>query len=392
MILRLRTPNAERAPNPRIEMRASCDGLPRFASVTPGMNASTCSTCVRVIPGTVESGRVLVIAYGKSSGERRASRVTTTVGSLVAFESVCCARMFSAAAATINAAAVPYSAHFRAMARRELNRRRKNALRRRPSTPLGIGYGTSSQSRRRGRRDLIPTLREIRNAMHHPIRRRRSLQLVVEELLHAVRDVLLIRAALRIVDVTVVADEVHLLAESPHADEQLDALIPRYGVVHVILHHEQWRRDLVEPEERGILDETCRILPDRSADAALRRLVLEGARESSAPTDAAVRARHVHDRRAEHRRREDVRLRDHVEALVSAPRLTLHTELRGIDVSAREQHLDAGDDRLHRARTRIALFIMNAGLEDDVAVRRVVRRVDHVTTVRRHVRVTILRE
>ena len=32
----LRAPNCDRAPNPRIEMRVSCDGFVRFATVTPG--------------------------------------------------------------------------------------------------------------------------------------------------------------------------------------------------------------------------------------------------------------------------------------------------------------------------------------------------------------------
>jgi hypothetical protein len=36
----LRTPNAERAPNPRIESRVSCVGLFRFATVSPGISAS----------------------------------------------------------------------------------------------------------------------------------------------------------------------------------------------------------------------------------------------------------------------------------------------------------------------------------------------------------------
>ena len=52
-------------------------------------------------------------------------------------------------------------------------------------------------------------------------------------------------------------------------------------------------------------------------------LVLAGARDARAPANAAVRARHVRDRRARHRRGEHVRLRDQVRRLIAAPRLTL---------------------------------------------------------------------
>ena len=38
-----RTPNAERAPNPRMEMRGSCVGLFRFATVRPGIASSISS-------------------------------------------------------------------------------------------------------------------------------------------------------------------------------------------------------------------------------------------------------------------------------------------------------------------------------------------------------------
>src|SRR5437773_6652232 len=76
----LRTPNAERAPNPRIDTRVSCDGLFRLATVTPGSSARVCSTSVCVCPGATLSGRTLLIAYGRSSDDRPTSRVTVTTG------------------------------------------------------------------------------------------------------------------------------------------------------------------------------------------------------------------------------------------------------------------------------------------------------------------------
>src|SRR5262249_49111951 len=72
---------------------------------------------------------------------------------------------------------------------------------------------------------LVLPLVHVRNALGHPIRRWCSLQLVVEELLHAHGDVFLIRAARRVMHVVVVGDHVDLLPQAAHADEQLDALI-----------------------------------------------------------------------------------------------------------------------------------------------------------------------
>ena len=76
----LRAPNCDRAPKPRMEMRVSCDGFVRFATVTPGSSDSVCSTSMCVWPGSKLSGRVVLIAYGRSSGERPMSRVTVTTG------------------------------------------------------------------------------------------------------------------------------------------------------------------------------------------------------------------------------------------------------------------------------------------------------------------------
>ena len=49
----LRTPNADRAPKPRMEMRASCVGLLRFATVTPGSPCRVSSTSRCVWPGSL---------------------------------------------------------------------------------------------------------------------------------------------------------------------------------------------------------------------------------------------------------------------------------------------------------------------------------------------------
>ena len=78
------------------------------------------------------------------------------------------------------------------------------------------------------RRELDHGPGQVGNALHHPVRRRRALQLVVEELLHPHRDVLLVGAAGRVVHVVVVVDQVHLLPQPANAPAKnpLDALVP----------------------------------------------------------------------------------------------------------------------------------------------------------------------
>ena len=134
-------------------------------------------------------------------------------------------------------------------------------------------------------------------------------------------------------NVVVVVDEVHLFAETAQSDEHLDALIPRYGVVGIVMHHEERRRDAIRPEEGRVLEIARLALPDRAADAALGVLVLEGARESGSPTNAAVRARHVGHGRTGHRGTEEMRLRDQERRLISTPGVALNSESFRIDVA-----------------------------------------------------------
>ena len=87
-----------------------------------------------------------------------------------------------------------------------------------------------------------------------------------------------------------------------------------------------------------------------------------------------------------------MRLRDQIRCLVPAPRLALKTEPFGIHIAAREQPLHAGNNRLERARTRVPNLVVNVRLEDEISVRRVVGRIDHVAARRRHVVVQAVRE
>src|SRR5215213_5134214 len=80
--------------------------------------------------------------------------------------------------------------------------------------------------RRRVRRarDLVAALQAEGDALEHPVWRRRTAQMVVEELLHPHGDVLLIGALRGIVLVAVVVEKVDLLPEPAQRDEHLDPL------------------------------------------------------------------------------------------------------------------------------------------------------------------------
>jgi hypothetical protein len=81
-------------------------------------------------------------------------------------------------------------------------------------------------------------------------------------------------------------------------DSQRGALAEGDRAVHVVVHDEQRRLDLVEPEERRVLDVAHRHLPETAAEPALRALVLELPAHAALEPDAAAGARHVGDRRA----------------------------------------------------------------------------------------------
>src|SRR5690606_35294684 len=108
-------------------------------------------------------------------------------------------------------------------------------------------------------------------------------------------------------------------------------------------------------------------LPERAAETALRLLVLELPDHPGRPADPAVRARHVHDRRARLGRGEDIGLRDHVGDLVAAPAVALHTDRLLVDEAAPDQLGDAGDDRVQRALARVPDPVDYVRDEDEVA-------------------------
>src|ERR1019366_6356733 len=126
---------------------------------------------------------------------------------------------------------------------------------RRPSPFLGLLLLGDSPRRTGSRLHLIPPLLDERNPARHPVRSRRSQQLVREKLLHLLVDVFLIGTLARVVTLAVVRDHVRLLLEAAHGEVELDSLVPRHGPVGVVLHPHDRRGDAIEVEERGVLDE-----------------------------------------------------------------------------------------------------------------------------------------
>ena len=119
-----------------------------------------------------------------------------------------------------------------------------------------------------------------------------------------------------------------------------------------------------------------RILPDRSADAALRPLVLELPRQARAPADAVVGADHVGHRRARLRRLEAVGLRHHVGDLIAAPAVALDADRVLIHEALIHHRLDRRQHALQRALAGIAGGVDDVRRQHQVAVADVVADVD----------------
>src|SRR5688572_15445240 len=103
---------------------------------------------------------------------------------------------------------------------------------------------------------------------------------MIEELLQAARVVFLIDALPQAVPLAVVVEHVNLFTEAAQREVELDALIPRYRVVFVVVNHQQRRLHAISTEDRRVLQKTHRVLPKASADPRLRVLVLKLTRET----------------------------------------------------------------------------------------------------------------
>src|SRR6185295_16755398 len=104
-------------------------------------------------------------------------------------------------------------------------------------------------------------------------------------------------------------------------------------------------------------------------------LVLKLARQSRAPTNAAVGAGHVRDGGARFGRFEAIRLRDHVGDLIPAPTVSLDADVVLVNESSIDYGLHRREDALQRITSRIAGLIDNVRHENQVAVADVVSRI-----------------
>src|SRR5215467_9732009 len=97
--------------------------------------------------------------------------------------------------------------------------------------------------------DWSPLLR-LRNAVSHPLRRRRALQVVIEELLHPLLEVLLILLPREMVRLARIREQDHLLPPATRGAVQLQALMPVHRVVRRAVQNQEGRRDVAGVIER----------------------------------------------------------------------------------------------------------------------------------------------
>ena len=76
------------------------------------------------------------------------------------------------------------------------------------------------------------------------------------------------------VRLAVVAEHVGFLAEPPHRHVEFDALVPRHGIVGVVVNRQIRRVDAFDPEDRRVLNELKRRVPERFTDAVVFLLEL----------------------------------------------------------------------------------------------------------------------
>src|SRR5688572_5044683 len=230
------------------------------------------------------------------------------------------------------------------------------------------------------------------DAVGHPGGGGGVLQEVVEELVHALGEVLLVGAAAETVQLVVVVEEVDLLAVAAQGEEELDGLRPWHDVVVVVVHDQERCLDLVGLEDRRVFDVELGRLLQRGADAALVLLVLELARTAGAVAHGRGGAGHVADDRTGLGGAEAIRLRDDVARLVAAPRMALEADALLVDVALGDDGVGRGHDAAIRTLAGMAGRVDDVRHEHDVAVARVESRVDDDGRCGRHEAVHDLRE
>src|SRR3954471_19254249 len=210
-----------------------------------------------------------------------------------------------------------------------------------PSNGFCAAPGAAAQSNRMPevnrsiRKRLLDSFLHLRNAVAHPLRLRFVHQVVVEELLHAHLEILLILRAREVMRLARIRQEDHLLSPAPCGAVELEPLVPIDRVVGGAMKNHERRADVAHVEDRRLI---------------LVELLRRPRRDSLAHADLAdfhdallerpgtwirlvVEADEVRRRRARDDGREQLRPRENVRALISTPAVTLKTDVLRISIS-----------------------------------------------------------
>src|SRR5687767_12447628 len=98
---------------------------------------------------------------------------------------------------------------------------------------------------------------------------------MIEKLVHAPREIFLVRAASQSVEFVVVVEKVDLLAVATQRQEVFNRLVPGDGVIAVVVENQQWSFHAISEEHGRVFEIKMRRLLHCRADPALRLLVLE---------------------------------------------------------------------------------------------------------------------
>ncbi len=205
-----------------------------------------------------------------------------------------------------------------------------------------------------------------RNPLGNPLSGWRTLQVVIEKLLHSpgeIDSVLFLTEAVRF---AIVVQHPNGLLQAAHRQKQLDSLVPRHRAVLIVVQHQQGRLDLVSEKHRRIFEVKIPCSPQSVPDTTLSFLILKHSAHARPPANAAIRAGHVRHRRTGFGTGEDVRHRDQVGDLIPSPAMPLNTDAIGIHESEIDDRLDARQDRVGSAAPWETGFIGNVRHKQDI--------------------------
>ena len=168
----------------------------------------------------------------------------------------------------------------------------------------------------------------------------------------------------------VVDEERELLVGPTGGVVELDALVELHRAVVGAEGHEERRVERFDVVEGRVRHVGVHVFPRRHAHPALADLEDASVGAAASPVDGVVHRHHVGERRARHRRRKDVGLRDGKRGLVSAPGVTYEPDPRRVHRGRFGGSLHARHDGVDRRVARIPRAVRDVGLEDNVPLLR----------------------